>query len=190
LIGRARLSYVLCPRRCSRRPIGRKSACSTGSQRPPWGQAQAGEGSMIAVWESPRVTPWLDRCYRVRKDTLSKKIANRGAEPCFFIFVGFSTRRLVGFGALYCHDRLLVQYLERPGHPHNCERSFIRSASCRRDLQPAGLQRGMWKVRPDDQDDHQRSCGSKAVWARVGGPLKTLPAAHRIRAANRRGLPK
>jgi hypothetical protein len=145
--------------------------------------------AMAADWVQ-RVTSSLVRIDRVRKDTMSKKIGNRSAEPCLFIFVGFTTRWLVGFGASYCHDRLLVQYLERPGHPHNCERSFIRSASCGRDLQPAGLQRGMWKVRPDDQDDHRRGCGSKAVWARVGGALKTSPAAHRIRAANRGGLPK
>jgi hypothetical protein len=147
--------------------------------------------SMSADWASRGSNPSLPRHDRVRKDTVSKKIGNGGTEPCFFAFVGFISSRLVGLGAPSCHDRLLVQYLERSGHPRDCERSFIHSASCKRDLQPAGLQRGMWQVRTNDQDDHRRSCGSNAVCARVGGALKTPPAAHRLGVASQSvGLPK
>ena len=75
-------------------------------------------------------------------------------------------------GNTYCHDRLLVQYLERPGHPRNCARPFIRSATCGRDLQSSWLQRGMWAVRPDDQGDHQRSYGNNFACSKVGEGLK------------------
>jgi hypothetical protein len=46
---------------------------------------------MTADRASQGVTPSLDRRVRVRKDTVSRKIGNCGAEPCFFIFVGFTT---------------------------------------------------------------------------------------------------
>jgi hypothetical protein len=146
-----------------------------------------------ADWASQRVTPSLDRSVRVRKDTVSRKIRQLRRGALLLHLCGFYNAalwvllpRLIGSGASYCHDRMLVQYLERPGHPRNCERSFIHSASCERNLQPAGLQREMWKVRPDDQDDHRGSCGGKAVFERVGGTLNTPPAAYRIRAAIRR----
>jgi hypothetical protein len=134
--------------------------------------------ALLSQWQVSQRCPF-GADDRGRKDTVSKKIGQSRAGALLLHLCGLYTANWLGRGAPYCHDRLLVQHLERPGHPRNCERSFIRSASCSRDLQPSWLPRRMWAVRPDDQDNHQRSCGNNFACAGVGGVLRTPAQAPR-----------